>query len=276
MLVSNHSSYAQATWFDQLYVVLRRSLRRGWRGYGHWLWSGVFAALATGLCLVAGTLVYRLALAALLPGAAGALEAARLGGTVLAFAGARHFLWVALDAAPVSAARRWKTPATLDRLSAALMLGVVAAVLVAVMVAAAYAEHPMLAVGFLATLISALAAGGVFYRGLVQRQKTAAAAAVPANPVSTPEPAPTPTASAAPPAPRPAPVPAAPSGEESWAYLETLRAAGINVRVAKALFMAGFRSAQALREADDAALLAIQGVGPATLSKVRVRFGRCG
>ncbi|MGA7799679.1 MAG: hypothetical protein WCC36_02620, partial [Gammaproteobacteria bacterium] len=57
--------------------------------------------------------------------------------------------------------------------------------------------------------------------------------------------------------------------EDPQAFLARLRAAGLNVRVARAVYLAGLRSEQQLRDADDDALLAIAGVGPATVTKLR-------
>lgn len=56
-------------------------------------------------------------------------------------------------------------------------------------------------------------------------------------------------------------------------FLNELRQAGVNVRIAKALYTAGVRSPGAVRRSPDAALLAIHGVGPATLRRLRETFG---
>jgi hypothetical protein len=56
-------------------------------------------------------------------------------------------------------------------------------------------------------------------------------------------------------------------------FLAELRAAGINVRIAEVLCKAGFQSAQCVRHADDRNLLDVGGVGPATVRKLRERFG---
>lgn len=56
-------------------------------------------------------------------------------------------------------------------------------------------------------------------------------------------------------------------------FFAEVRAAGVNVAIARALFAAGIRSAQQLRGAHDRDLLAIHGVGPATLHRLRIRFG---
>lgn len=73
-------------------------------------------------------------------------------------------------------------------------------------------------------------------------------------------------------APEPArPVPGL-SAAERRAYLADLKAAGVNVRIARALVGAGYRSRETVRRAGDAEILAIPGVGPATLRKIRARF----
>jgi hypothetical protein len=54
--------------------------------------------------------------------------------------------------------------------------------------------------------------------------------------------------------------------------LRTLRTAGVNVTIAKALVRGGFCTAADLRAATDEQLLAVHGVGPATLRKVRTYF----
>ena len=67
----------------------------------------------------------------------------------------------------------------------------------------------------------------------------------------------------------------APAGldrEAVQAFLAGVRAAGVNVAIAKALFAAGIRSPQRLRAAHDSELVAIRGVGPATVRKLRAQF----
>ncbi|WJW76114.1 helix-hairpin-helix domain-containing protein [Thiohalobacter sp. IOR34] len=71
---------------------------------------------------------------------------------------------------------------------------------------------------------------------------------------------------------RAVPPPAAEAAAECRAFFALLREAGINVRIARALFDAGVRRPQQVRALDDAALLAIRGVGPATLRKLRQQF----
>ena len=56
-------------------------------------------------------------------------------------------------------------------------------------------------------------------------------------------------------------------------FFEAVKAAGINVRIARTLYAAGFRSAAQVRACEDARLLAIDGIGKATLRKLRVQFG---
>lgn len=56
-------------------------------------------------------------------------------------------------------------------------------------------------------------------------------------------------------------------------FFGAVKAAGINVRIARTLYVAGFRSAAQVRACEDAHLLAIDGIGRATLRKLRVQFG---
>lgn len=60
---------------------------------------------------------------------------------------------------------------------------------------------------------------------------------------------------------------------DSKPFFHALKKAGINVQVARTLYSAGFRSADQVRDCDDARLLAIPGIGQATLRKLRVQFG---
>jgi hypothetical protein len=61
--------------------------------------------------------------------------------------------------------------------------------------------------------------------------------------------------------------------EAIQAFFAGVRDAGVNVSIARALFAAGIRSPQQLRHASDGRLEAIHGVGPATVRKLRARFG---
>lgn len=56
-------------------------------------------------------------------------------------------------------------------------------------------------------------------------------------------------------------------------FFRAVKAAGINVRIARALYAAGFRSGEQVRACEDARLLAVSGIGQATLRKLRVQFG---
>jgi hypothetical protein len=77
-----------------------------------------------------------------------------------------------------------------------------------------------------------------------------------------------------PPVPEQAPqgAPASLDREALQAFFAGVRAAGVNVAIAKALFAAGIRSPQRLRAARDSELVAIRGVGPATVRKLRAQF----
>ena len=57
-------------------------------------------------------------------------------------------------------------------------------------------------------------------------------------------------------------------------FFAGVRAAGVNVAIAKALFGAGIRSPRQLLKAKDRHLHAIHGVGPATVRKLRAQFQR--
>jgi hypothetical protein len=57
-------------------------------------------------------------------------------------------------------------------------------------------------------------------------------------------------------------------------FFAGVRAAGVNVAIAKALFAAGVRSAQVLNGAEDCYLYGIHGVGPATVRKLRAHFSQ--
>ena len=76
--------------------------------------------------------------------------------------------------------------------------------------------------------------------------------------------------------PRPAPKPTVDSGDQQAVqeFFSGVRAAGINVAIAKALFGAGIRSPRHLLKARDEQLFAIHGVGPATVRKLRAQFKR--
>lgn len=71
------------------------------------------------------------------------------------------------------------------------------------------------------------------------------------------------------------PAPAQPAAPQASprAFLNELREAGVNVRIARALYTAGVRSPDIVRNSADETLLAIRGVGPATLRRLRETFG---
>jgi hypothetical protein len=66
--------------------------------------------------------------------------------------------------------------------------------------------------------------------------------------------------------------PVAPSREDIQAFFASVRAAGVNVTIARVLFNAGVRTPRQLCSASDENLLAIRGVGPATVRKLRDHF----
>ena len=55
-------------------------------------------------------------------------------------------------------------------------------------------------------------------------------------------------------------------------FFSGVRAAGVNVTIAKALFAAGVRTTQHLSRTEDGDLYRIHGVGPATVRKLRAHF----
>jgi len=57
-------------------------------------------------------------------------------------------------------------------------------------------------------------------------------------------------------------------------FFAGVRAAGVNVTIAKALFAAGVRSVQHLSQTEDSHLYGIHGVGPATVRKLRTHFAQ--
>jgi hypothetical protein len=63
------------------------------------------------------------------------------------------------------------------------------------------------------------------------------------------------------------------AGADPQLFFRAVKAAGINVRIARALYAAGFRNGEQVRACADAHLLAIPGIGPGTLRKLRVQFG---
>lgn len=63
------------------------------------------------------------------------------------------------------------------------------------------------------------------------------------------------------------------SGDDPQRFFRAVKAAGINVRIACALYTAGFRTAEQVCAAADSALLTAPGIGPATVRKLRAQFG---
>lgn len=57
-------------------------------------------------------------------------------------------------------------------------------------------------------------------------------------------------------------------------FFAGVRGAGVNVSVARALFIAGIRSPRQLRACTDGQLLELRGIGPATVRKLRNHFER--
>lgn len=277
MIIGTRGTYSRETWFDQNFRLLGRTLRGWQRAYGAWFWPLLFLVFAVALYLTGGVFAYQVARTALTPYAAGTSGGplAELGGVILAFASARHFAKVSLQAMPAASRSRWNTSVAQDRLAGGLMLLVVAGVLVPMAAAAAFAARPGLGAVFVAALLSMLATTVSLHRLYNRRPQGDAAAApgrvvtaasVPAGREDSPDQCP--VAQGVAPA-SPGTREFCPQSDDPQWFLGRLREAGLNVRVAKAVYLAGLRSEQHLRAADDAALLAINGVGPATLAKLR-------
>ncbi len=67
--------------------------------------------------------------------------------------------------------------------------------------------------------------------------------------------------------------PALKSATDPKEFFRAVKNAGINVRIARSLYAAGFRSGEQVRECKDAHLLGVDGIGHATLHKLRLQFG---
>ncbi|HHO69080.1 MAG TPA: helix-hairpin-helix domain-containing protein [Gammaproteobacteria bacterium] len=144
--------------------------------------------------------------------------------------------------------------ASLCYLSVALIVAEMAVAGAAVAVGAAWPQSLASSIGALMAL-----GGGTFFQRLAR-------AALPAPP------GPKPRKAAAPPRPRPAAT--APGRAEVQQFFREVRAAGVNVSIARALFAAGIRTVAQVRGCDDRELLRIHGVGPATVRRLRARFNR--
>lgn len=281
--------------------------RRFLRNHAQAIWAAAFIALATGFYVWAAWLTYDFATYVLQP--AGGLiwkhAAGHAAAVAFAFAAARYFFRIGLRALPSATDSASSTACLTGSLPSALTWALLTAVTFSVTLAVAFAEHPGLAITYLASLIGITAT--VFGFQAVQKcvpaaplhhpvldaasHKAAAGAGSqrtlstavgsaqgsPAARARTAAPCTAPTATrnhtSAPP---PSRLPhghghgqsAGPAGaDENW--LECLRAARVSVSTAKSLYKAGYRSLDDLRHAEDGTLLAIRGIGPATLRKIR-------
>ena len=145
--------------------------------------------------------------------------------------------------------------ASLCYLSVALIVAEMAVAGAAVAVGAAWPQALASSIGALMAL-----GGGTFFQRLAR-------AALPAPPGPKPR-------KAAAPAQRPRPAATAPGRAEVQQFFREVRAAGVNVSIARALFAAGIRTVAQVRGCDDRELLRIHGVGPATVRRLRARFNR--
>jgi len=65
---------------------------------------------------------------------------------------------------------------------------------------------------------------------------------------------------------------ATPDHRQVQVFFREVRAAGVNVTIARALFAAGVRTVDQVRRCRDEQLMKIRGVGPATVRRLRTRF----
>lgn len=127
------------------------------------------------------------------------------------------------------------------------------------------------AAGWSSSLATAIAGamalgGGVRFQQLA-RQALAQPAPIPqARPILSPR-----TQAARP---RPPAGASADASRQLREFFTGVRLAGINVAIARALFSAGIRTPEQVMASSDARLLRIQGVGPATLRRLRHHFRR--
>lgn len=274
-----------------------KKARRFLRKHSQAIWAVAFIALAAGFYVWAAWLTYDFATYILQP--AGGLvwqhAAGHAAALAFAFAAARHFLRIGLRALPFATDPASSAVRLTDSLPSALTWTMVSAVTVPVTVAVAFAENPGLAVVYLASLVGVAAM--LLSAQAVQKcappsiphhpasgpclQQAAADAdsqrAYPATASNTQN-GPAARARTALPCAAPTPPPSrlphghgrsiAPAGTDgNW--LECLRRARVSMDAVKSLYQAGYRSLDDLRHAEDRSLLAIRGIGPATLRKIR-------
>jgi hypothetical protein len=269
------------------------------RVHGYALWAAAFVALAVIFYALAALFTHELLLGTLNgtpAGDAGSLLA-RISATALTLAAAQHFLRIALRAWAAGRASAREEPGPIPD---TVTLGVLTAVALPVTAAVAYAEHPGLATANLLVLFTAVSVAlglrrSLEHRGEEKRRQAAVALRARAALACTVAPAPSRVAVAPPQIPTPIPARPAPmtsttprreaeSPEEpeahqapeaaSWLHVqEALHLAGVTGKPARALYEAGFVSAALLASADETALLAVSGVGPATIRKLREHFG---
>lgn len=213
-----HSSYRQATIFDQLWLALARALRRPAWLQGRRAWGWAFGLLA-GLFGVIGAAFL---LDALAP-TAGNSALASLGSALLSLGVFRHFVRCALPLLQPHGVRQ-----RVPRVRA---------------VEASARPEPV--------------------RAAPRPVGPVPAPRVAQSPVRAPAEAVVPSRS------RPA---SSLSAAERRAYLTGLRQAGVNLRIARALVSAGYVTGDRVQRTSDAEILAIRGVGPATLRKIRAGF----
>lgn len=281
-----------------------KKARRFLRKHAQSVWATAFIALAAGFYVWAAWLTYDFATYALQP--AGGLiwkhATGHAAAVAFAFAAARYFFRIGLGILPSAATPDSSAACLAGYLPSALAWAMLTAVTVPVTMAIAFAENPGLAVLYLVSLIGVTAtvlgfqtvqkcvppvtphhpdpeasskatAGAGSQRtlstiasstqdSLVTRARTVASCTAPIVTRHHPS------------APPPSHLPhrhsrsVDPAGaDENW--LECLRTAHVNMGAVKSLYKAGYRSLDDLRRAEDGTLLAIRGIGPATLRKIR-------
>lgn len=282
-----------------LFTDSRNKARRLLRKHAQSAWATAFAAFAVLFYSWAATLAYDFAALSLHAGEPQPWRhlVGRAGAIGLALVAAQYFCRLALVTAPSRSASR--AASLVARLPNVLAWTVLTAVSVSVTVFAALAHGLGLAAAFglslVGTAITVCAGQSLFGQGLKEEsgprttwastssggpsnagRSTVCSAATTDGRTSAHHGASRSAGQADGPSPqRHAAKPrrtAARRDSIDRAWLECLQAAHVSVNAAKALYSAGFRSMEELRRAEDGALLAVRGVGPATLRKLRDQF----
>lgn len=246
-MVDFDSGYQQQTVFDRLWMAARQVLGRVARRQGLPAWGAGFLALALVFHLIGGVFLLQTIFPAALTAGA---RLAQLGSALLAFGVARHFTLSALPLLTLPPSLVRYPP---HALANCLVLLVTAVVVLPLTLYVGFSAHPL--VGLLLVLAYGLAGRQLWQQVQSIRHLS--------HPTARPESAAVVVVERA--------VTGMPVVQRK-AYLAELRAAGVSVRIARALVSAGFSTEAAVMRASDTEILAIRGVGPATLKKIRVCF----